>query len=178
MDRPRLLPMRNYLTKSLMLLAGLLLVCVSGSAHHGQGLSFDTNHIWTMWGVIEQFHYINPHPAINFSRTDKNGKVEHWSGECGNNPSRMARDGWTKNRSLAALPPGTRVKLFIGTSLAGGFNGIVNRIENEKGEAIVETANITKAVDLDGVPGGYQPTAADRAKAAASQATDIYKEEK
>jgi len=94
--------------------------------------------MWTTWATVDEFHYINPHPAIQFSRVDKNGKVEHWSAECGNNPSRMARDGWTKTRSLALLKPGTKVKLFVGTSLAGGFNGIVNRIENEKGEAIVK----------------------------------------
>src|SRR6185503_16868884 len=171
--------MRNHLTKSILLSSGLLLACVSGWAHHGQGLSFATEHMWTTWATIEQFHYINPHPAIEFSRVDKNGKVEHWRAEAGNNPSRMARDGWTKTRSLALLKPGTKIKLYVGTSLAGGFNGIVTRIENEKGEAIVETSEVRNAANMDGVPGGYQPTAEDKAKAAKASSIDIYsKDEK
>ena len=169
--------MRHHITKSFLLVAGVLLASAPVWAHHGQGLSFDTAHMWTTWATIEEFHYMNPHPAVVFTRVDKDGKVEHWSAECGNNPSRMARDGWTKTRSLAILKPGTRVKVFVGTSLAGGFNGIVNRIENEKGEAIVETGNVPNAVDMDGVPGGYQPTAADKAKAAATAAVDIYKKD-
>jgi Family of unknown function (DUF6152) len=166
--------MRKQFTFSFLLITGLLLASASGWAHHGQGLSFATDHMWTTWATVEQFHYINPHPAIEFSRVDKNGKVEHWSAECGNNPSRMARDGWTKTRSLALLKPGTKVKLYVGTSLAGGFNGIVNRIENEKGEAIVETGEVRNAVDMEGVPSGYQPTAEDKAKAAKASSIDIY----
>ena len=34
------------------------------------------------------------------------------------------------------MKPGTRVKLYIGTSRVGGFSGIVMKIENEKGENI------------------------------------------
>ena len=169
--------MKNQLTKSLVLIACLFALTVPLWAHHGQGLSFDTAHVWWTWATVEQFNYINPHPAMTFSRTDKNGKVEHWSAELGNNPSRMARDGWTKGRSNAALMPGTRIKVYIGTSLAGGYSGIINRIENEKGEAVVETGNAPKeSMALDGVPGGYQPTAEDRAKAAlnANAAIDIY----
>jgi hypothetical protein len=79
---------------------------------------------------------------------------------------------------MALLKPGTKVKLYVGTSLAGGFNGIVNRIENEKGEAIVETGEVRNAVDMEGVPGGYQPTAEDKAKAAKASSVDIYKEGK
>ena len=124
--------MRNHITRSLLLVACVLLVSATVWAHHGQGLSFDTAHMWTTWATVEEFHYINPHPAVTFSRVDKNGKVEHWSAECGNNPSRMARDGWTKTRSMALLKPGTKVKLYVGTSLAGGFNGIVNRMRTRK----------------------------------------------
>jgi hypothetical protein len=155
--------MRNHVTKSLLFVAGLLVVSGSLWAHHGQGLSFDTNHMWTTWGKIEEFDYINPHPAVKFSRTDKDGNVEHWGAEVSNNPSRLARVGWTKSRCLASLQPGTRVKFYVGTSLAGGRIGIVELMESEKGELLCsERESAIKAVDLDGVPGGYQPTDADR----------------
>lgn len=160
--------MRKQLTKSLFLLPGLLLVSASVWAHHGQGLSFDTAHMWSTWGTVEEFNYINPHPAIKFTRTDKNGKVEHWGAEVANNPSRLAREGWTKSRCNSNLSPNTRVKLYLATSLAGGYNGVVQRIENEKGELICSVASdlqrAKEVLDLDGVPGGYQPKL-DRAKA-------------
>ena len=70
-------------------------------------------------------------------RTTKDGKVEHWTSELLTNPSALVRAGWTKSRSIEALKPGTRVKLYIGTSRAGGLDGIVMKIENEKGENIV-----------------------------------------
>jgi len=69
---------------------------------------------------------------------------------------------WTKGRSNEALKPGTKVKLFVGTSRAGGFSGIVMKIENEKGENIVGERAEVKSVDMDGVPGGLQPTGDDK----------------
>jgi len=103
---------------------------------------------------------------MTFDRTLKNGEVEHWVSELLTNPSMLARAGWTKSRSVDALKPGTRVKLYIGTSRAGGFSGIVMKIENEKGEGIVgERSNVT-GVDMDGVAGGLQPKPGDKAPGA------------
>jgi hypothetical protein len=154
--------MRNRIT-TLALVACLVLVSAPVWAHHGQGLSFDTTHMWTTWATVEQFSYINPHPALKFSRTDKDGKVEHWLAEVSNNPSRLARVGWTKGRSMEALKPGTRVKLYIGTSWSGGLYGVVELIESEKGELLVtDREERISAVDMDGVPGGYKPKAADK----------------
>src|ERR1700680_2875809 len=124
--------MRSHVIKSFLFVASLLLVSGSLWAHHGQGLSFDTAHMWTTWGTIEEFSYINPHPALKFTRTDKDGKVEHWAAEVSNNPSRLARVGWTKSRSMAALQPGTRVKLYLATAKTGGFLAYVELIESEK----------------------------------------------
>jgi hypothetical protein len=154
--------MRSYFTKSLLLAASSFLVTGSLWAHHGEGNSYETNHMWTTWATVEEFDYINPHPAMKFSRTDKNGNVEHWVAEVDNNPSRLARIGWTKGRSLAALPVGARVKLSLATAKAGGFLAYVRLIQNEKGEFICsEREQALPAVDLDGVPGGYQPDKAE-----------------
>jgi hypothetical protein len=157
--------MRSHVTKSFLLIASVLLVSGSLWAHHGQGNSFDTTHMWTTWATIEEFSYINPHPALKFTRTDKDGKVEHWGAEVSNNPSRLARVGWTKSRSMAALQPGTRVKLYLATAKTGGFLAYVELIESEKGELICsERENPISAVDMDGVPGGYQPKSGDDKK--------------
>ena len=151
--------MRKDFTRSFLLAAaGLLLVSGSLWAHHGEGNSYDTAHMWTTWATVEEFDYINPHPAMKFSRTDKSGNVEHWAAEVDNNPSRLARIGWTKSRSLAALQPGTRLKLTVATAKAGGHLAYVRLIQNEKGEFICsEREEALPAVDLDGVADGYQP---------------------
>jgi uncharacterized protein DUF6152 len=127
-------------------------------AHHGSAISYDTTTLWTTWATVTLFNYQNPHPTMTFDRTTKDGKVEHWVSELLTNPSVLVRAGWTRARSVEALKPGTRVKLYIGTSRAGGHSGIVMKIENEKGENIVGDRGEAKAVDLDGVPDGRQPT--------------------
>ena len=144
--------------KNVLALAAVL-VLFSGVAlaHHGSGISYDTGHLWTTWATVTQFNYLNPHPSMTFDRTTKDGKVERWTSELLTNPSALVRAGWTKSRSIEALKPGTKVKLYIGTSRAGGLDGIVMKIENEKGENIVGERGNATAVDLDGVPGGLQP---------------------
>ena len=151
--------MRNKLTRALGLGAVFLLICTPVLAHHGSAISYDTQHLWTTWATVVEFNYLNPHPSMKFDRTVKDGKVEHWDSELLTNPSALARAGWTKSRSVEALKPGTRVKLYIGTSRVGGFSGIVMKIENEKGENVVGERGDLTGVDMDGVPGGLQPSA-------------------
>lgn len=138
--------------------AGLILLCAGVWAHHGSAISYDTAHLWTTWATVTEFNYLNPHPSMKFDRTVTGGNLEHWESELLTNPSELARAGWTRSRSVEALKPGTRVKLYIGTSRVGGFDGIVMKIENEKGENIVGLRGDLNAVDKDGVPGGLQPT--------------------
>lgn len=150
--------MTKHFTTSFLFAASVLLLSAGLSAHHGQGNAYDTSRMWTTWATVEEFVYANPHPSLKFARTDKNGKVEHWTSEMSNNPSRLARIGWTKSRSSAALTPGTRVKLYVATARSGGFSAFVQLVESEKGELLVsERDEPIPAEDLDGVPGGYQP---------------------
>jgi len=137
--------------------AGLALVAMAASAHHGSSISYDTQNQWTTWATVTQFNYLNPHPTMTFDRVVGDGEVEHWVAELLTNPSTMARQGWTRRRTLEALAAGTRVKLTLATSRAGGFSGIVMRIENEGGESVGGGFGAPGAPDLDGVPGGLQP---------------------
>jgi hypothetical protein len=151
--------------KTTSVLAAMLAVLLTASvalAHHGSSISYDTKHLWTTWATVTEFNYLNPHPTMNFDRTTKDGTVEHWVSELLTNPSLLARAGWTKRRSIEALMPGTRVKLYLGTSRAGGRSAIVMKLENEKGEPIVGDRGQVEAVDMDGVPGGLQPTGEDK----------------
>jgi Family of unknown function (DUF6152) len=141
-----------------LLFVVLLLVSTPVAAHHGSAISYDTTNLWTTWATVTEFAYQNPHPTMKFDRTTKDGKVEHWVSELLTNPSVLVRAGWTRTRSNEALKPGTRVKLYLGTSRAGGHSGIVMKIENEKGETIVgDRAGVKAVADLDGVPDGLQP---------------------
>ena len=150
--------MRNHVSKSFALAAGLFLVSALVWAHHGTGTSYDTEHVWTTWATVVEFRYLNPHPSLRFERTDNNGKVEEWEAEAGDNPSQLARAGWTKSRCMEALKPGTRVKLYLSTARAGGHLAVVEKFENEKGEGILgDRRAYPNALDLEGVPGGYQP---------------------
>jgi hypothetical protein len=135
----------------------LLMLPLTAAAHHGSAISYDTSNLWTTWATVKEFNYLNPHPTMTFERKTKDGKVELWVSELLTNPSVLVRAGWTKSRSVEALKPGTRVKLYLGTSRAGGLSAIVMKLENEKGENIVGNRAEAKAVDLDGVPGGLQP---------------------
>lgn len=138
--------------------AALLLVSTAARAHHGSAISYDTTHLWSTWATVTSFSYQNPHPTMTFERTTKDGMVEHWVAELLTNPSVLVRAGWTRARSVEALKNGTKVKLYVGTSRAGGYSGIVMKIENAQGESIVGDRADVKAVDLDGVAGGLQPT--------------------
>jgi hypothetical protein len=134
---------------TLILLAAILLLAPAFTlAHHGSAISYDTSHLWSTWATVTSFSYQNPHPTMTFDRATKDGQVEHWVAELLTNPSMLARAGWTRGRSIEALKPGTRVKLFVGTSRAGGLSGIVMKIENEQGENIVGDRAEAKAVDL------------------------------
>ena len=141
----------------LLLLAGLIWASGSASAHHGSGISYDTSHLWTTWATVTQFNYRNPHPTMTFDRIVEGGEVEQWVSELLTNPSMMARQGWTRGRTLEALKAGTRVKVYVATSRAGGFSGIVMKIEDESGAEIGGVRGALEAVDRDGVPGGLQP---------------------
>src|SRR5712691_7322880 len=151
--------MRNKTKTVFGLGVSVVLMCAPAWAHHGSGISYDTTHLWTTWATVTQFNYLNPHCSLTFDRVDKNGNVEHWTSELIDNPTMLLRAGWPKGRRNEALKPGTRAKLYIGTSRAGGFDGIVLQLENEKGENIVGNRGETQAVDMDGVPGGLQPSA-------------------
>jgi hypothetical protein len=150
---------KTYRTNRLagLLGAGLALAALSASAHHGSSISYDTDNLWTTWATVVQFNYRNPHPTMAFDRVVKGNVIEHWVAELLTNPSVMARAGWTRQRTLDALAAGTRVRLVLATSRAGGFSAIVVKIENEGGEVIGGRPG-GDGVDLDGVPGGKQPS--------------------
>jgi hypothetical protein len=108
-------------------------------AHHGSGISYDMDHLWTTKATVTEFKYANPHPWLVFDRVNDKGETEHWTAELVTNPTFLLRAGWTKTRSEDALKPGTVIEITLGTSKVGGFNGCVRTIRNDKGELIVNS---------------------------------------
>lgn len=115
----------------------LLLVTVPVFAHHGTSISYDGTKAFNTEAVVTEFRYANPHPQIFFDVTGENGNVAHWSAEIQTDVGRMVRAGWTRARSMEALKPGTRIKLRISPSLAGGPYGLATRIQSDKGEPLL-----------------------------------------
>src|SRR5215471_3290075 len=113
------------------------LLAVSVFAHHGSAVSYDLTKRVTTKGVITDFKYINPHPAIFWDVTDDKGSVVHWTGEIAPNVAQLQQEGWGRKRSEAALAAGTAVTITVSPSRAGGPVGLVQRIENAAGEAVL-----------------------------------------
>jgi hypothetical protein len=103
-----------------MAAAGALsMLLVSASplmAHHGTAPSYDLERSWTTKATVTEFQYKNPHPWLEFDRVNDEGETEHWTAELITNPTFLLRAGWTKDRSLEALKPGTVVELELSTA--------------------------------------------------------------
>jgi hypothetical protein len=127
---------------AVLAMSGFLLLPAPMAAHHGSAISYDLENIWTTKATVTKFNYANPHPWLEFDRVNDKGQVEHWTAELITNPTFLLRAGWTKSRSLEALKPGTVVQLSLGTARAGGFNGCIRTIQNEKGEYIVNSGGL------------------------------------
>lgn len=119
------------------LFMGVVLGASTLLAHHGSAVSYDLTQRVTMKGTITEFKYINPHPAIFWDVTDDKGTVTHWTGEIAPNVAQLQQEGWGRKRSEAALAPGTPVTITLSPSRAGGSVGLIQRIENAAGEAVL-----------------------------------------
>ena len=74
--------------------AGLLAVSVPLVAHHGYA-AYDTDKKVSLKGTVTRWLWSNPHCLLQFDVADSSGHVAHWITET-ENPSTMARAGWTE----------------------------------------------------------------------------------
>lgn len=110
-------------------------------AHHGTNISYDRTMAITVKGVVTEFWYKNPHPALFVDVTDKDGKTLHWTIEIAPTPYSLARAGWTKKRTEDALKAGTPVNVSLYPSRAGTPSGLLQRLSNGDGVEILGGAN-------------------------------------
>src|SRR5580658_10442580 len=79
--------------KLFSVVAGLLLISVSLSAHHGQA-GYNTTETVTVSGALTEFQFVNPHSIVNISVKDDKGEMQMWQGEL-TSPNHLLRAGWT-----------------------------------------------------------------------------------
>jgi hypothetical protein len=114
----------------------LVTVVATLAAHHGTTINYDRAKQWTAKVVVTEFRYVNPHAQLFFERR-QGGTVEHFSGELLPNPAQLVRNGWSRKRSVEAMAPGTTVTVTVAPSRAGGETVLVLKIENERGEELL-----------------------------------------
>jgi hypothetical protein len=111
------------------------------AAHHGTNISYDRTMAIMIKGVVTEFWYKNPHPALFVDATDKDGKATRWTIEIAPTPYSLARAGWTKKRAEDALKPGTPISVSLYPSRAGTPSGLLQRATAADGTDILGGAN-------------------------------------
>jgi hypothetical protein len=87
--------MKTATLSSLAAVAALLLVPVSGRAHHGwAAFTSDPASQITLKGTVKEFHFVNPHSVIELNVKDDKGQTQVWEGELTSNTN-LAPRGWT-----------------------------------------------------------------------------------
>ncbi len=89
------------------LLAGILAICGTAFAHHGN-VAYMDKPIDLKAGTVTMFMWTNPHSFIKFDVTNDKGEVEHWAVEAGS-PSALTPRGWTKN----SVKPGDTIAVTV-----------------------------------------------------------------
>ena len=125
--------------------AAVLMLAGPTYAHHGTSLNYNWEQAFVAPAVVTEFRFRQPHPQIYFDVTDEDGNVENWACEVGPNIPWMIREGWTRQRSEAAVAPGTVVTVTLTPAWSGEPVGIVNKIVNEQGESLLVEFGMTRS---------------------------------
>ena len=122
---------------ALIALAVCLGLPVAIDAHHGTNISYDRTTTMTIKGVVAEFWYRNPHPALFINVTDEKGTATRWTIEIAPTPYTLALRRWSKKRADEALKPGTPVSVKIHAARAGTPVGLLQSITNDAGVDIL-----------------------------------------
>ena len=125
---------RAFTSVLLALCLGLLAAPVR--AHHGTNISYDRTMTKTITGVVAEFWYKNPHPALFVDVMEKDGATR-WTIEIAPTPYTLAVRGWSKKRADDALQAGTPVTVKMYPSRAGTHSGLLQAVTDERGADIL-----------------------------------------
>ena len=132
--------MRRWVVKGKFLMAPVLVVAISIVslplwAHHGFA-AYDTEKKLTLKGTVTQWLWSNPHCLVQVDATDDSGQVAHWILET-ENPSSMARNGWTKD----SLKIGDQITVTVMPAKRGGSVGRIIDMVLPNGQRLMGRGN-------------------------------------
>lgn len=108
--------------RSYFLLAGILMVCLPLSAHHGNAAYSDKLTEFKN-ATVTKWSWANPHCLVEFDVKDDKGKVVSWTAETGS-PEALRLAGWNKN----SLKPGDMITIDLHTAKTGEPAGRFTKI--------------------------------------------------
>ena len=149
--------MKTWL-RGYFLLAGILMVGLPVSAHHGNA-AFSDKLTEFKSVTVTKFAWANPHSLIEFDAKDPKGKVVSWTAETAS-PEALKLIGWNKS----SLHPGDVISIFLYAAKTGQPAGRLNKIVLSDGTVLHDTQLGGDAgnksgygPDAGGLPGGNPP---------------------
>jgi len=88
--------MTRKLVTFFLLATGLLAICGTALAHHGEAGSYDNTVRITVKATVSEIVWVNPHAQLYIDFKNDKGENEHWGIEM-LSPGNLVRIGWNKN---------------------------------------------------------------------------------
>ncbi len=88
--------MTRKLVTFFLLATGLLALCGTALAHHGEAGSYDNTVRITVKATVSEIVWVNPHAQLYIDFKNDKGENEHWGIEM-LSPGNLVRIGWNKN---------------------------------------------------------------------------------
>jgi hypothetical protein len=127
--------MNSRLAKSVLLIAGLILVCGPLWAHHGNS-AYDEEHWITLSGTVTEFVWANPHCQVFLDVKDDKGAVVNWAIES-QSPGILRRNNWVRT----SVKAGDQITITLAPAKNGapvGFSG------NKDGKIVFSDGRVLK----------------------------------
>jgi hypothetical protein len=125
--------MKGKLLVAFVLGFGLLGLCGSALAHHGNAAYADTLSQFKQV-TVTKFAWANPHSLIYFDVKDDNGKVVNWVCETAA-PQALRLIGWTKT----SIAPGDTISVYMYAAKNGNPAGRLQKIVLADGTELHDT---------------------------------------
>ena len=122
--------------RSLVLFLLGILLSVPVLAHHGSGISYETQleKAVTMKGTVTEFVWKNPHCYILYNVKDASGKVVEWSAETSSPSSMTGEHGWSRTTVKA----GDELTFTVLPSKISTSAGLLYKLVAAGGKVILE----------------------------------------
>ncbi len=129
--------------KFVVLFAVIVVVTVPLFAHHGSGISYDTDikKLITMKGTVKEWVWKNPHCYIIYEVKGDDGKVVQWTAETSSTSSMQGEFGWNRN----TLKPGDEITVGVLPSRVGNPAGLLYKVVAADGKILIEDRSRLRA---------------------------------